>query len=377
MFKNRFQYSPEGEGGTPPAGLPLSFAELEALDKNPNAPTITPPADPATPPKPPVIPDPTPAAPATPPAPAAPADPNAPVVPPGEEIVDPPEEQDTPTEDFWEVTEKITGRPVPVTYPEGVEPDTPEGAAVRENAVREQAYDDFDKDLKARNPRGYAFMIHLENGGSEEDFFSRGGGFLLPERVTIDESVDVQTAVYRQDLLDKGLDVDTVEAIVQKAIKDSKLKDRAVDAYERMQTAQEKYLADLELAKKAREAELVSAHDSIAARIEKAVANEISLVVPEAERPTFKKYVIDNLQYDPTTKKYYITQELDTENIKSQVEALLYTMKKGDFSKLIQRKSETVAAQRLRLQTEKTKEGAKKTGGDETKVVKRLSLGEI
>lgn len=373
----RFFYSPDGDGTE---GLPPSLSSLDIKPTDPSdISTLT-----GVPPENIIPPNP----------PAPPADPTAPVVDPvnppdpnkpaGEQK--PPENTDEgektdpepPQESFWEVTEKITGRPVPVEYPEGVEPDTPQGAAIREAAVRSQTWDDFDANLRATNPRGYAYMVHLENGGTDEEFFNSGSrNLILPTEEEFNGSVDVQASVYRSYLISQGLDPEDVETVIAKAAKDNKLLDKSKGAYAAIAKAQDEQLREVERIRVQKDQEIHAAVTSLKTRIDKGISNIISVVVPETEKAAFQQHIMDKLQYDATSKKFHIVHEVSEEDLKTQLEMLFLDFKKGDLSKIIEKKSGTIAAQRLRVSAEKTKNDVSGGTGIGKTNTKRLTLGEL
>jgi len=280
-------------------------------------------------------------------------------------------------EQFFEVVEKITGRHVEVKYPDDIDPVSPEGVALRDEAIRENAFDEFEKDLATRNPRGYAFLLHIEAGGSEEEFFNKTPGYTLPELDKVKESVEIQTNLYRHDLRSRGLDEDTIEALVQKAIKDNKLLERANTAYQTIDTAQRQQLAELAKEKERQQQLISTAVTGIRDRLTKAINDEVSLVVPEAQKQEFTQFVMDNLQFDPQTRKFWIVQELDESKLKTQVESLFYQHIKGDLKSVIQKKAETIASQRLRLKAESSKTGSSSGSTGTSTGKKHLTLGEI
>jgi len=280
-------------------------------------------------------------------------------------------------EQFFDVVEKLTGVHVEVKYPEGTDPVSPEGVALRDQALMEQAMTNFERHLATTNPRAYAFFLHTEAGGSEEDFFSATPSFTLPPVETLKDSVEAQTALYKYDLRSRGLEDDAIEALVQKAIKDNKLQERATTAYQTIDAAQKKQLQDLATEKKRQEDMITSAVTGIRDRIAKATNEEISLVVPEAQKPEFQQFVLDSLQFDHTTGKFWIVQELNQDNIKTQLESLFYQHIKGDLNSIVQKKASTKAAQRLRLQADKAKTGTGGGSPSTSKGTKPLTLGEI
>lgn len=278
--------------------------------------------------------------------------------------------------DFFEAVEKYSGVKIAVEYPEGVDPVSPEGVAIREKAAMELGATNFEKYIQETNPRAYAFFLHTMNGGQEKDFFEgTNSGYTLPAKETLNDSADAQAAVYKYDLTSRGLDEETADAIVAKAIKDNKLLEKSLASYGTIETAQRKQLEDAQrLAKELEEKEKTDI-TTLNTRVAKAVSEELSFVVPETERPVFQKFINDNIRYD--NGKFYIVQELGNETLKNQLEALLFQYKKGDLSKVIKKQAATQTAQRLRLQANAASGGKSKDAGMGNSQRGNLSLGEV
>lgn len=291
-------------------------------------------------------------------------------------IVKDPDYEAPPAEDFWGVVEKITGVEVKVEYGD-VDPVSPEGVALREKAVREDAAMRFEEHLKTTSPRAYAFFLHTASGKPEEEFFSgnTSAAYTLPAREVLDDSVDAQTAVYKYDLRQKGLDDDTIDAIVSKAIKDNKLKERSLAAYGTIEKAQADELAAIEEAQQQLEERYTQDVTQFENQLSTAIDKEISFVVPEAKKPEFMQYVKDRMRYQDG--KFFIVQEVGGNTLKNQVESLLFQWNKSDLSKVVARRATTQATQRLSLSLDKSKNNIQKNSGSSNGRTSYIPLGQI
>lgn len=365
MVVIRFLRSPEPTG----TGINPSLADLEAGNV-PSKPTeqqpVEPKTDPGTnePPKPPETPtDPT-------------VPPDKPADKPEDKPVEPPaDDPDEPTESYYAVVDKITGRSYKIEYPENVDPETPEGTAFRESFIRDDAWNEYEQAIRQRDPRGYAYLLHRQNGGTDEEFFGDKQGFVLPTLEQLQASVDVQTQVYRQDLLSKGLEPDTVQVLVEKAIKDNKLLEKSTLAHTQIDKAQKDYLNSLDEANRQEHARIATQVTAMQKSLDTTIG-DIGFIVPEASKTAFKEYVMNNLQITKEGK-FVIVQEVDSEKFKLQVEALFLQYMNGDLSKVIQKKAKTEAAHRLKLAAEKTKTDIRKDDGIPSNAEKKLTLGEL
>lgn len=276
----------------------------------------------------------------------------------GNVIKDPaakPAEDDEPltpeqeAEVFFETLEKITGNKLEIKYPEGVDPLSAKGLAMREVAVMEHAQVEFERYIEKTFPRSYALMLHTKNGGTEEEFFTNtSAGFTLPDKAVFDASADLQTAVYRHDLKVKGLDTEAIDALVEKAIKDNKLKEKADTAYTTIDTYQKKQVEDAAKINEQQEATQAAAIKTMLAKVDESITNNSRFVIPDTDKPAFKQFVIDNLRYDKSTGKFSLVQAIEPESITQMVEALFFQHKKGDLKSLIIKQAKTQAAQNIR-----------------------------
>lgn len=281
----------------------------------------------------------------------------------------------TDDEDYYAVVDKITGRQYEIEYPENIDPTTPEGTAHRENFIREASFAEYEEFLKEKNPKGFAYLLHTQNGGTDEDFFGDKKGFVLPAKDQVEASVEVQTMVYKQDLISMGIDPDSAQALVEKAVKDNKLQERALSSFTKIEGAQKAYLAGIEQSNKERHEFAVAAVSNITTHIDGAI-NELNVIVPEGMKPAFKQFVLDNLQMTPDGK-FMIVQELDPKNLKLQIGSMFYQHIKGDMTQIVAKKVRTEAAQKLKLQADRTKTNVNKDIPSGSTTNKTLTLGEL
>jgi hypothetical protein len=269
-------------------------------------------------------------------------------------------------EAFYKEVENITGRVVEITYPEGVTPTSPEGIAHRDNVLVERGAMDFEAALKASNPRGYAYLLHKESGGTDEEFFGQSASFTLPDKADLEADADKQAEILRHDLQVRGLDKDSVEVLVNLAIKNGSLKDQAVKIHDNTLTAQAKQDEIIQQKYAEREKLITQTISEMVGTIETVVQKEMRFIVPEAARPEFNEFVKSHISFDEQTGKFVMTKELDKDNLVNTLEALFFQYKKGDLKALVERESKTKAAQSLRLSIQKNS-GPKGTGNSKNK----------
>lgn len=285
-------------------------------------------------------------------------------------------EEDESTAFFARVAE-LAGTPVEVTYPEGVTPISPEGIVIRDAAVRAQAEQAFEAQIKADNPRGYAYLIHTTNGGTDDEFFQGAPAFTLPTEDELSTSAELQSTMYRFDLKNRGLDEDMVEVLVAKAIKDNNLKDKAVASFKYIEAKQVEQNTAIELRRKQAEQETQQRYATMEASITEAIDKEISFIVPEAAKPEFRKFLNSKLTYDDSTGEFFVVDKINKESLKSTIESLLFQYKKGDLATLIRKEAKSQASHKLRLKLDANNKGAGQSSNAGNKRPEFVPLGSL
>lgn len=309
-----------GEGGGEPAPIVPNPPEPPAPTPVPPVPP-TPPAEP-TPPTPPA---------GDPPAPD-PADPQDPPA-------DPPAPGDGSEDDegtVWDDVNQLRGREIELKLPEGVEPDTPEAIIHFEKVVRQEERQAVIEELKQTDPRAYAYKLHREKGGSDEEFFGDKGATVLPDENELMQSVDLQKNLYKRSLMEKGIDEDAANAVVEKAVLDKTITTKSKAVYDKAK-ADEVALAERlqgEL-QETQQANATVAKTLITESSKLVGENSLSFRVPEEDKGKFLEFFQDNVVVD--NGKAYIALELDNKNLttKQALEQMYLLYKKNDLSKVI------------------------------------------
>jgi hypothetical protein len=285
------------------------------------------------------------------------------------------EDEDETGEKYIGAVEAITGRKYEIEYPEGVHPTSPEGMAHRENVIREHAMLEFEQHLKTNDPRAYAYALHRAAGGTDEDFFGDNKGFQLPDQALMATSADMQAAVYKHELLTKGLDPSAAQILVDAATKDNTLATKADSAWKLLDKAQKDQLQLLQAQQDKANKEYTDSVAEITRSILEGIKSEMGFVVPEAQQAEFQRFALSHLRYD--NGKFYIVQELSKDNRKQSLESLFFQFAKGDLTKIVTKASTTKAVQRLRLKVDAGKKGPGSGGDNDTNVGKNLPLSQI
>lgn len=284
------------------------------------------------------------------------------------------EDDTTDSAAFFESVEQITGKKIEVEYGE-TDPLSPEGVAMREGAVRDNAVVEFEAFLRASDPRSYSYLLHRSAGGTDAEFFNQDA-LILPPEEDFKDSVELQTSILRKDLLDKGVPEDVVDATITKYIKDNKLAEQAGVAYKGIKEAQKKQAEDIERLTQEKQEELNGKVTNVHNILAKSIAdNLLSIVVPEAKKVEFNNFVKNNLRYDDG--KFYVVAELGNQNIKEVLESQYFQFVKGNLKAIVQKEANTKATQRLRLNANKAKAGDTKTINTDKPTPDFVSLGDL
>jgi len=273
-------------------------------------------------------------------------------------VADAPAADDAPAddspEDFFADVDKLHGTTLKVEYPEGVEPFSPEGIYHREKVVAANAVESFEAYLKQSDPRSYAYMLHRQAGGDDETFYANKT-YSLPEYSTFKDNSDLQVKLYKSSLLSKGLDDDTAQMAVDKAIKDGVLFDRADAAYKTAEQSHEAELKRIEAAQEQAEQAYTSNVNQLNQTLT-TVINEgkgMRFIIPDTDKANFTSFVKQHVEYEDG--KFLIVQRIG-DNLTQQLESLYLLYKKGDLNDLIKNKAQTQNVQRFKRSVEKSKQ---------------------
>jgi hypothetical protein len=293
---------------------------------------------------------------------------------------------DAPEGSFWDDVDKLRGAPLKIDWSqykddEGqpIDPESPQGALIREQYLVKQTLDAWEKELKDTDPRGYAYLLHRQSGGSDEEFFAKKTPN-LPAYESFKDSIDLQRALYRQYLVDKGVDEEIVTAQVEKAIKDGKLFDKADAIYKEVQKTHEDELKAIEEANKRAEQEYTTSVHKLTTNLTTRIKENkgLNLVIPETDKSPFTDFLKSLVRYNGEEKKFSVVLELgdDTDRI---VEAAYLLYKKGDLSSLIKKEAKKETVHRLKRAVEKSKSTTKtgSAGDDNPGGAKVVTLGNI
>lgn len=284
---------------------------------------------------------------------------------------DPPASTDLDPSDFWTEVDTITGKPVEVDYGD-TDPLSPEGVALRESVVRDSAVQDFDEYMRETYPRAYAYFLHVQNGGADEQFFAEPTLGII-DRDSFEQDPDIQAAWLMRDFQRKGVPEEIAQASIDKYIKDSVLQEKALKLYVEQEANDRAKLKYLEEEDKNNRLSFQNNVSQLSNNIAKAIKTEMKLLVPDAKQAEFQQSVIDKIQHDG--QRFYIVQELG-DNLNTVLDSMYLQFVKGDLNSIIEKRAQTKAVQRLGAKIAADKRT--QSGGEpNTQKTKYVSLGEI
>lgn len=290
------------------------------------------------------------------PNPPAPADPNlTDSNPPGDPNPDdqnpdgdgdgnPPNEEEV---DFIRTVDAMHGIEIDAQVDYGdVDPLSAEGVFRRESYIANSAVQNYVAGLQSTDPRAYAYLLHRQNGGSDESFFETKS-FILPKQDEMKNNPETQKEVYRQILINRGNSPKQADALVKIAIEDGELSKEADAAYVQMKADEDKEFQNAQRIaneKKTRETNDITTFGSlINTSIE---TNEgIGFQIPQADKERFNQHLKSKIHYEDGN--FYIVQNVDQKNINKVIEAELFQFLGGDLNKLVTRKATTIATRRI------------------------------
>jgi len=265
------------------------------------------------------------------------------------------DDTDDDPEEFFKDVDKLHGQELKIEYPDGVDPFTPEGVHFRDKTMMEIGAENFEAYLKKADPQSYAYMLHRQAGGDDSTFFTNKT-FSLPEYDTFKDNQDLQVKLYKSSLVLKGLDEDTAQLAVDKAIKDGVLFTKADEAYKATEKSHADNLKAIEAQQTAAEKEYLSSINTLDQKLTTAISEGkgMKFIIPDTEKALFTKFVKEHLEYDNPSKKFLIVQKVE-DSLEKQLEAMYLLYKKGDLTGLIQRSAETKIVSRFKRTVDKSK----------------------
>ena len=300
---------------------------------------------------------------------------------------DPSADDDLPADDegdenplqFWDDVDKLHGEALDIKWedhkdPEGnpIDPLSPEGVLIRDKAIEARAVAKFEQHLAGNDARAYAYMLHRQSGGTDEDFFS-AKTITLPEYTEFSNSVDLQQKLYREDLVRKGVSEKQAQFLVDQAVKDKEIFELADKAYKAQEKEEANKLIQIQTKLEADEKEFQNSVKALTTMLSAEINTSATMkfLVPEAKKTEFYQYVSSRVQ--ESAGKFLIVQEIEKNSLPRLLEGLYLQFVNGNLKDVVERQAKTsnvrTLRDRLNRQQQKRPDSAppgdgKKTLGD-------------
>lgn len=293
-------------------------------------------------------------------------------------------EEEEQTEDadpatFYEEVNKITGHSVEVEYGE-VDPSTPQGVALRDKAIREQAVDSLLEEIESMHPTAWKALQHAYAGGDIADLFKTASSRDY-SKVTIGEKdTALATEILKEYYNGKGIKSDKRLTAMIEAAEDSEegLIGEANAVLEELRSEQEAKKNEILEQQKVKDGEQKKRNQVMVAAVDE-VLETLNLgtfkISSKQEAAEFRKFVLGNLKIT-SEGKYEMSTPLDGANLAKQLQYQFFQFKKGDLSNLIQIKAATENAKKLKMNLRAEDSKLKKAQG-EVKTMKVRSMNDF
>lgn len=246
--------------------------------------------------------------------------------------------EDENTASVYDQVDELTGIKYEIDYGD-VDPLTPQGIALREDHIADKAIEAFDNQLKAKYPRAYQLMLHLDAGGREDDFFKPENSNFKAIVLKKDD-VAGQEAALRLALTAKKLSPAIIDAAVTN-VKDSgslfETSKAELEAMQKVQEAVEQQRAAVEQQRRQREeADMRGFADLLDNSIQKGFDG---VVIPATDRAKFAKFIGDRIDYQNGT--FYTVKTIDPKELAKELKVAYFEFKGGDLKGLVERTATT------------------------------------
>lgn len=279
------------------------------------------------------------------------------------------EEDDSETATkFFEQVEKITGRELDIDYGD-VNPLSPQGVALREQALVESTLDNWLEEIETKFPQVFQALQHANNGGNPAELFTQTAGRDYTKVELKDTDEDLAKDILKDYFKGKGVKSEEKIKKLIEAYEDSEngLVKEAQIALDELRAEQEDQRSRVieEQKKKADEQKkkdslLVTAIDEV---IESKKLGNFK-ITDRVEARQFKEFLIKSVRRT-TNGGYELATPVDSQNLEKILQYQFFQFKNGDLSKIIQQGAATVNAEKLKLKLKTEQSKTKKNTNEE------------
>ena len=273
------------------------------------------------------------------------------------------EEEDTDEEDpkdpktvdssdegnFWTDVEKITGVQLEVDFGD-VDPESAQGAALREQALTEHVIEKYIETLQQKFPRAYRILEHEANGGNIEDLITPT--YVDYAKIELKEdNVDQQKQILLDFYKGKGFDDKKAQRMVE-ADQDSEeglfeqAKSALAEKVAAQQKEEERITKETKLKQQAREQQDQQFLSGVKQVVDTGKLGQFS-ILGKKDKEAFYNFVTETVQRG-SEDGYVAVIPVDKTNMVETLQQLYFGFKKGKLDEFITRTAETVNVRRLK-----------------------------
>jgi hypothetical protein len=257
----------------------------------------------------------------------------------------------------WKEVDRLRGTEIPVEYG-AVHPNSAEGILLREKAIQKWTVDQWVQELATTDKRGYAYLLHRQAGGRDEDFFNKPTP-TLPPYDTFKESIDLQKNLLIADYTAKGIDPEIAEVTVEKLIEKGKLFETAEKVYNSEKSAEDTRIATTKALLDKQQADYTARVTQLDQTLNSTIEESLSIKVPDAKKAGFTQFVrgmIQETEGADGKPQFVVVQPIEAKEMDKLLQGLYFQFVGGDLNQVIQRKAKTAYLKRIQTQVDKTKQ---------------------
>lgn len=269
------------------------------------------------------------------------------------------EEEKEATDNFWKDVEKIHGIKVEVDFGK-VDPESPEGAALRDRALVDSTVADYLEYLKNSFPKSYKLLEHEANGGDIQELFQTS----KTDYSKIDlkeDNKEQQKSILTDFYKAKGFDEKRIIRLLE-ADEDSEeglftVAKAALEDQKAKQVASEQ--AIIEKAKAAKAAK--EDRDQQFTKVIRQIADSGKIgdfeITDKKDKEGFYKFLLANT-YSDNKEGYQVVLPINQESLNSVLQQMLFAYKKGDVSAYVKRAADTARVRKLKRKVDQHQDKA-------------------
>lgn len=258
-------------------------------------------------------------------------------------------------ESFFSDVIQAGGLEVDVDYGD-IDPLSPQGIVLRENAIVESTINDMNQQLAEKYPKQYAYFLHAQAGKSDEEFFDKTKSIPdVPTEEEVTMSIELQRKISEDFYISQGTNKKYAEILVKSMEENGELEENSLKIREHLSNNQRQALENITKEAEAVETEKVQAISNM----QKFVSNVVKegkvgkLQIDQKDAASFASEFTKNIRYD--NGKFLLVTELTDENITKVFEKEFFGFKQGNLKALVVAEAKTQNVKRLKrtIQTNK------------------------